>query len=153
METSSQLHDEIHLKILPTLLQLFLRYFSYCRRKAFNEAYDKINEFSNFKYNLVSRFNNLQDTAIELGSKNTFWRTWNSLLNLIKALICNIQFNWFFSLCNASDWILKIQIFQLANMVNHPGLHLSNVLRKYFILNLFFCIWSTSSQQILLIYH
>ena len=80
METSSQLHDEIHLKTLPTLLELFLRYFSYCRRKAFNEAYDKINEFSNFKYNLVSRFNKLQDNAAELGSNDTFLRIWNSLL-------------------------------------------------------------------------
>ena len=102
METSSQLHDEIHLKILPTLLELFLRYFSYCRRKAFNEAYDKINEFSNFKYNLVSRFSKLQDTVTELDSRDTFLRTWNnSLLNYDPSV--NIEFNLFFSLCTASD--------------------------------------------------
>ena len=63
----SQPHDGIHLKILHTLLEVFLRHLSYCRRKALNEAHDKINEFSNFKYNLVSRFNKLQDTATELG--------------------------------------------------------------------------------------
>ena len=50
--------------------------------KAFNDAYNKINEFSNFKYNLVSRFNKLQDTAPELGSKDTFLRTWDSRLNV-----------------------------------------------------------------------
>ena len=81
MEISSQWHDVIHLKTLPTLLEVFLRHLYHCRRKAFNEAYDRINEFSNFKYNLVSRFNKLQDTATELGSKDTFLRTCNSLLN------------------------------------------------------------------------
>ena len=72
MGTSSQSHDGIHLKSLPKLLKVFLRYLSHCRRKNVNEAYDEINEFSNFKYNLVSRFNKLQDTATELGSKDTF---------------------------------------------------------------------------------
>ena len=70
-----QLHDGIHLKNLPTFLEVFLRHLSYCCRKTFNEAYDKINEFSNFKYNLVSQFNKLQDTATELGSDDTFLRT------------------------------------------------------------------------------
>ena len=89
-----------HLKILPALLEVFLRHLSYCRRKAFNEAYDKINEFSNFKNNLFSRFNKPQDNVTELGSKDTFLRTWNSLLNYDQSL--NIQFDWFFSLCNYS---------------------------------------------------
>ena len=89
-----------HLKILPALLEVFLRHLSYCRRKAFNEAYDKINEFSNFKNNLFSRFNKPQDNDTELGSKDTFLRTWNSLLNYDQSL--NIQFDWFFSLCNYS---------------------------------------------------
>ena len=80
MGTSPKSHDGIHLKILPTLLEVFLRHLSYCRRKAFNDTYDKIIEFSNFKYTLVSQFNKLQDTAAELGSKDTFLRTWNSLL-------------------------------------------------------------------------
>ena len=48
MVTSSQSHHGIHLKILPTLLDVCVRYLSYCRSKAFKEAYDKINEFSNF---------------------------------------------------------------------------------------------------------
>ena len=72
MGTSPQLHDSIHLKILPILFEMFLRHLSYCQRKACNEAYDKINGFSNFKYNPVSWFNKLQDTATELGSKDTF---------------------------------------------------------------------------------
>ena len=73
MGTLSQSHDGIHSEILSTLLEVFLRHLSYCRRKAFNEPDHKINEFSNFKYNLVSRFNKLQDTATELGSKDTFF--------------------------------------------------------------------------------
>ena len=75
MRTSSKSHDGIYLKILPTLLEIFLRHLFYCDRKAFNDAYDKINGFSNFKYTVVSRFNKLQDTATELGSKYTFLRT------------------------------------------------------------------------------
>ena len=35
--------------------------------------YDNINELSNFKYNLVSCFNKLKDTANELSSKKTFF--------------------------------------------------------------------------------
>ena len=93
MGTSSQSHDSIHLKILPKFLEVFLRHlsFSYCRRKTFNEAYDKINEFSDFKDYLVSRFNKLEDTATELGSKDSFLRTWNSLLNYNRSL--NMPFN------------------------------------------------------------
>ena len=103
MQSSSQSHDSIHLKILPKFLEVFLRhlYFSYCRRKAFNEAYDKINEFSDFKDYLASRFNKLEDTATELGSKNSFLRTWNSLLNYNRSL--NMPFDWCLSLCNASE--------------------------------------------------
>ena len=108
---------------------------SYCRRKAFNEVYDKINEFSNFKHNLVFRFNKLQDTATELGSKDTFLRTQNSLLNYNRSL--NMKFNSFLSVIPQSN-SKTIQIFQLVNMVNHSGLPLSNVLHKYFILNLLF---------------
>ena len=108
---------------------------SYCRRKAFNEVYDKINEFSNFKHNLVFRFNKLQDTATELGSKDTFLRIQNSLLNYNRSL--NMKFNSFLSVMPQSN-SKPIQIFQLVNMVNHSGLPLSNVLHKYFILNLLF---------------
>ena len=145
MGISSQSHDGIHLKTLPTLLEVFLRHLSYWRRKTFNKAYDKINEFSDFKYNLISRFSKLQNTATELSSKNTFLRTWNSLLNYNQSL--NIQFNSFLSVMDLIN-SNKIQIFQLVNMVSHSGLPLSNVLHKYFILNLFFCIWDTSSLQI-----
>ena len=72
MGTSSQSHDAIHLNILPILLQVFLMHLFCCRRKAFNEGYDKINRFSNFKYNFVSQFNKLQNTATKLGSRH-FW--------------------------------------------------------------------------------
>ena len=125
MRILSQLHDGIHLKILPTLLEVFLRHLTYCRGKAFNEAYDKINEFSNFKYILVSWFDKLQDTATELGSGDTFLRTWNFLLNYNQSL--NIQFNSFLSIILQSN-SKKIHRFQLVDMVNHSGLPLSNVL-------------------------
>ena len=55
------------------------------------DGYDKINGLSNFKCNLDSCFNKLRDTADELGSKKTFLRTWNSILNNNGNL--NIQFN------------------------------------------------------------
>ena len=80
-------------------LKIFLRRLSYCCRKAIDDAYNKSNECSNFKYNLVSQFNKLQDNAPESGWKGNFLRTWNSLLNFYTPL--------------------------------------SNVLHKYFILNLF----------------
>ena len=76
MRASSQFHDGVQLKILPTLLEVFLRHLSYCRRKAFHDdGYDKINEFFNFQCNLVSRFNKLRDTVTELSSKETFLKT------------------------------------------------------------------------------
>ena len=59
METLSKSHDGIHLRIVSTFLEVFLRNRSYYRKKAFNEAYDKIKGFSNFKSNFVSRFNKL----------------------------------------------------------------------------------------------
>ena len=55
---SSQFHDSVQLKILPALLEVFLRHLSYCRRKAFHDGgYDKINNLFNFKCNVASRFN------------------------------------------------------------------------------------------------
>ena len=36
------------------------------------DGYDKINELSNFKCNLISCFGKLKDTANELSSKNFF---------------------------------------------------------------------------------
>ena len=62
-------------------------------KESLYEIYDKINKLWNFKHNLVSRFNNLQGNATELGSKDTFLRTWYSLLNYNWSL--NIQFNLF----------------------------------------------------------
>ena len=53
--------------------------------------YDKISELSNFKGNLVSGFNKLKDMPVELGSKESFLRKWNSLWNTNGTL--NIQFN------------------------------------------------------------
>ena len=54
-------------------MQVFLRHITYCQRKAFYEdEYDKINELSNFKWNLASHINKIRDTAIELGSRDSF---------------------------------------------------------------------------------
>ena len=58
----------------------------------------KIAKISNFTCKRVSRLNKLQDTATDLGSKDTFLRTWKSYnWNL------NIQFNSFVSLCKSSE--------------------------------------------------
>ena len=82
MGASFQSHDGIHLKILPTLLEVFPRHLVYCHREVFHEdGYDKINEISNFKCSLTSPFSKFRDTTVELGSKGTFLRTWNPLLN------------------------------------------------------------------------
>ena len=63
-------HEDIKLQILPILVEVFLRHLSFCKRKAFYEdGYNRINEFDNYKGNLISRFNTLRDKAIELGSK------------------------------------------------------------------------------------
>ena len=65
----SQFYDGVHLKILPTLLEVILMHlFKACHE----DGYDKINELSNFKCGLLSFFNKLKDTANELGSKNFF---------------------------------------------------------------------------------
>ena len=44
-------------------------------------------ELFNFKYNLVSCYNKLKDTATELSSKEIFLKIWNSLLNNNENLI------------------------------------------------------------------
>ena len=125
MRTSSQSYDATHLKILPTLLEAFLRHLSYCRKKALYEGYDKVNEFSNSKCELVSRFNNIQQSATELASKDTFLRTCKSLLNYNRRLI--MQFKFILSAAPQSN-STKIQIFQLVNMVNHSGSPLAKCL-------------------------
>ena len=68
-----QFHDGINSKILPALLEKFFRHFIKMNMI--------ISELSYFKCILASRINKLRDTAIELGSKYTFFKTWNSLLN------------------------------------------------------------------------
>ena len=92
LETLSHFHDDIQLKIIPYLLEVFLRYLSYFHRKTFHDdGYNKINELSNYKGNLVSRFNKLSDTASELGFKETYLKTWNS--ELYNNGNFDIQFN------------------------------------------------------------
>ena len=87
MGNSSHSHDGVKLEILPTLIKVFLRHLSFCRRKAFYEdGYNKIHELSNYKGNLISRFNVLCEMSTELGSKKSFHRKWNSLLNINETL-------------------------------------------------------------------
>ena len=75
-------HDGVKPEILQTPIEVFLRQANFCRRKAsYGDGYDKISELSNFKGNLLSRFNKLKDMSVELGSKESFLRKWNSLLN------------------------------------------------------------------------
>ena len=62
-------YDGVHLKTLPTLLEVILMHlFKACHE----DGYDKINELSNFKCDLVSCFNKFKGTANELGSKKLF---------------------------------------------------------------------------------
>ena len=92
MATSSHTHDGIKLEILQTLIEVFLRHVTFCRRKAFyGDGYDKIQELSNFKGNLVSHFKKLRAMLVEFGSKESFLRKWNFVLNTNGTL--NIQFN------------------------------------------------------------
>ena len=82
MGTSSHSHDGMKLEILPTLIEVFLRHLSFYRRKAFCEDwYNKIHELSNYKGNLISRFNALRDMSIALGSKESFLKKWNPPLS------------------------------------------------------------------------
>ena len=68
-----------------------MRLFKACHE----DEYDEINDLSNFKGNLVSCFNKLRDTGDNLGSKKTFLRTWNFILNTAIQLTV-------LSFCNAS---------------------------------------------------
>ena len=92
MATSPHTHDGLKLEILQALIKVFLRHIIFCRRKAFyGDSYEKIQELSNFKGNPVSHFNKVRDMPVELSSKESFLRKWNSLLNTIGTL--NIQFH------------------------------------------------------------
>ena len=92
MGASSQFHDGVQLKILPSIIGVFLRHLSYCSMKAFyDDGYDKINELFNFKCNLVSCLEKLRVTATALGSEEIFLKTCNCLLNNNGNL--NIQLN------------------------------------------------------------
>ena len=73
MGMSCHTHDGLKLDILLKLIEVFLRNLSFCRRKAFyDDGYSKIHELSNYKGNLISRFNTLRDISTEMGSKESF---------------------------------------------------------------------------------
>ena len=92
MGSFSHFHDGVQLKALPSILEVFLKYLSYCRSKAFHDdGYDKINELSNYKGNFFFRINDLSDTVTKFGFKETILKTWNFLLKNNGNL--NIQFN------------------------------------------------------------
>ena len=88
MGNSSHSHNGVKLEILPTLVEVFLRCLSFCRRKAFydGDGYNKISELSNYKGKLISRFNAMREMSTELGSKRSFLNRWNSLLNINETL-------------------------------------------------------------------
>ena len=91
MGNSSHSNHGVKLEILPTFIEVFLRHLSFCWRKAFYEnGYNKIHELSNYKGNLISRFNVLCEMSTAFGSKKSFLKKWNSLLNINKTL--NIKF-------------------------------------------------------------
>ena len=72
-----QFHDGIHSKIFTTLLEMHFRQMFF----RYEDEYDRINELSYIQCSLASTINKLRDTAIELGSKYTFFKSWNSFLN------------------------------------------------------------------------
>ena len=77
MEASSQFHAAVQLHTPPALLEVFISYLSYSRRKAFHDhGYDTIYEIFNFKCKLNSRLNKLRDTTTRLDSKETFLKNW-----------------------------------------------------------------------------
>ena len=105
----------------------------------YKNEYDRINELSYFKCSLASRISKLsRDTSIELGSKCTFLKTWNSLLNNNGSL--NYSFiSWFLSSFKSLRVTLK--------NTNHPIIidgktlrliSLPNVKIEYLILNIDF---------------
>ena len=89
--TSPHTHNGVKLEILQALTEVFHRHIIFCRRKAFYEdGYDKIQELSNFKGNLVSHY-----MSVELDSKESFLRKWNSLLNNILLYGLNLQTSYY----------------------------------------------------------
>ena len=89
---ANKTHEDVKLEIFPILIEVFLRHLSFCRRKAFyKDGYNEINELDKYKGNLISRFNTLKDKAIELGSKKSFLKKWELLLDRNELL--TIQFN------------------------------------------------------------
>ena len=106
MEALVHFLDGVLLQIFLDLWEVFLRHYI-AKRKALmkmdkdifisakrgfdEDGYEKINKLSNFKCSLASRISKLRDSAIELGSKNTFLKTLNSILNNHGSL--NMQFN------------------------------------------------------------
>ena len=92
MNLSYKTYEDVRLEILPTLIKVFLRHLSFCRRKAFYEDGDnKINELDKYKGNLISRFKTLKDKAIEFGSTKFFLKKWRLLLDKNESL--NIEFS------------------------------------------------------------
>ena len=129
-----QFHDGIHSKILTTLLEMFFRQMFF-RHK---DEYDRINELSYFKCSLASRINKLRDTAIELGSKYTFFKTWNSILNNNGSLNYSL-IRWFFS----SLKNLRVTLKDTKHLVIGYGktlrlISLPNVKTEHLILNINF---------------
>ena len=58
-------------------------------------------------------------TATEVCSKETYLKTWNSLLKYNRSL--NMQLNRFFSFCNASDFSLQCLSEAIKNSPHSPG--------------------------------
>ena len=71
MWAPSQFHDGVQLKIFPTLLEVLLRYLSYCCRKGFHDdGYDKINELVILSFTSKISEILLQNWTL----KEPFWR-------------------------------------------------------------------------------
>ena len=104
----------------------------------YKNEYDRINELSYFKCSLASRINKLRDTAIELGSKYTFFKTWNSLLNNNGSLNYSL-ISWFFLSLKNLRVTLKNTNHPVITSITYGKtlrlISLPNVKTEYLILN------------------
>ena len=107
----------------------------------YKNEYDRINELSYFKCSLASRINKLRDTAIELGSKYTFFKTWNSLLNNNGSLNYSL-ISWFFLSLKNLRVTLKNTNHPVITSITYGKtlrlISLPNVKTEYLILNIDF---------------
>ena len=120
MGISCQSHDSIHLKILPTSLEVFSRDLFYFIRKAFNKAFDKLTNLQ------------ILNTILTLDSKETF-------LRILNFWSLNIQFNYFLSVMPQSYSEKKYNNSSLSKRqtIQDSGLFQMSCINHLFIIGIY----------------